>query len=90
MKKNVLMTAVILLGIMSGCTDSLEQQLAPAAEVETELTTRASSPVEPTVSGRASHHALVCPMVACWIGSFHHADESSFCPGVVKIGCIGI
>ena len=25
MKKNVLMTAVILLGIMSGCTDSLEQ-----------------------------------------------------------------
>ena len=43
MKKNVLMTAVILLGIMSGCTDSLEQQLAPAAEVETELATRASS-----------------------------------------------
>ena len=43
MKKNVLMTAVILLGIMSGCTDSLEQQLTPAAEVETELATRASS-----------------------------------------------
>lgn len=37
------MTAVILLGIMSGCTDSLEQQLTPAAEVETELATRASS-----------------------------------------------
>lgn len=43
MKKNVLMTAVMLLGIMTGCTDSLEQQLAPAAEVETELATRASS-----------------------------------------------
>lgn len=43
MKKNVLMTAVILLGIMTGCTDSLEQQIAPAAKVETELTTRASS-----------------------------------------------